>query len=72
VLFHKLIKFGGTDLFDQHVKAPMTEEETIKQQHEYTMAGLPGAIGSIDATYITLEKAKYKLRQAHLVKRLTY
>lgn len=34
---------------------------------EYSDAGLPGAVGSTDATHILLERVQNKHRQAHLL-----
>lgn len=46
--------------------APSTVEEAQKQSHEYEMAGLPGAIGSMDATHVLHERVQYGMRQPHL------
>ena len=66
VFFHCFIEFGSTFLYHKYVVAPSTAEEASAQSHEYAQAGLPGCIGSSDATHIVLEKVEYRLRQSHL------
>ena len=39
---------------------------------EYELAGLPGAIGSCDATHIMLERVSYGFRQTHLGFKMTH
>jgi hypothetical protein len=41
-------------------------EDADRNTHEFAMAGLPGAIGSMDATHILLEKVPHKQRQSRL------
>lgn len=66
VFFHKFIEFGSTTLFDQYVFFPKTVEEAERQSSEYAKAGLPGAVGSMDATHVLVEKVRHSLRQSHL------
>jgi hypothetical protein len=71
VFLHQFIKFGSTTLFESFVKSPSTVQEAERESHEFEMAGLPGAIGSMDATHILHERVKYRLRQSHLGFKLT-
>jgi hypothetical protein len=48
------------------VVAPSNVSEAKKHSYEFEIAGLPGAIGSMDATHIVLEKVSFKIRQSHL------
>ena len=66
VFFHRFIEFGSTSLYPKFVIAPFTAEETSVRIHEYLQAGLPGCIGSSNATHIVLEKVEYRLQQSHL------
>lgn len=66
VFFHKFIEFGATTLYERWVVLPTTVEEAQKQSHEFEVAGMPGAIGSMDATHVVVDRVKYRLRQAHL------
>jgi hypothetical protein len=41
-------------------------DEAAAHIKEYEKAGLPGCVGSMDATHKLLEKVEYRLRQSHL------
>ena len=69
---HQFIEFGSTTLYNKYVKAPLSTEELKDCAAEYTEAGLPGTIGSTDATHIVIEKCAYRLRQLHLGYKLTH
>lgn len=64
--FHKFIEYGSTTLFERYVVAPKTPEDAKQHNYEFEMAGLPGAIGSMDATHVAIEKVAYNRRQSHL------
>ena len=64
--FHRFIEFGSTTLYTKHVIFPTTFEEAIRHMREFTVAGLPGALGSTDATHITMWNCVYNLRNNHL------
>jgi hypothetical protein len=66
VFVHKFIEFGSTVLYKKFVVAPKTAEDAAEHTPEYEKAGLPGCVGSMDATHILLEKVEYRLRQSHL------
>lgn len=66
VFLHRFISFGSTILYEKYVVAPSTSEEASAHSIEYCKAGLPGCIGSTDATHIPLERVEYRLRQNHL------
>lgn len=63
---HKFLRYGSTELYKRYVISPSTEEEARHHMAEYMDAGLPGAVGSTDATHILLERVPNKHRQAHL------
>jgi hypothetical protein len=63
---HKFLDFGSTVLFTKYVVAPTTAEGVEHHTQEYAKAGLPGWVGSMDATHIPLEKVEFRLRQNHL------
>jgi hypothetical protein len=50
---------------------PTTLEEANQNSHEFANSGLPGAIGSMDATHVVLERVNYELRQSHLGHKFT-
>jgi hypothetical protein len=66
VFFHRFITFGSTVLYEKYVVAPVTSDDANVHSIEYCKAGLPGCIGSTDATHIPLERVEYRLRQNHL------
>ena len=48
------------------MKYPTTNEESETHAKEFDMAGMHGAIGSLDACHIVVEKCSHRLRQNHL------
>ena len=72
IFIHRFIEFGSDTLYNKYVKTPATLDEIIDCASEYAMAGLPGSIGSTDATHIVLENCIYRLRQLHLGFKLTH
>ena len=62
----KFIEFGSTSLYQKYVIEPTTKSDLEDCNNEFKMAGLPGCIGSTDATHIVVEKCIYILRQLHL------
>jgi hypothetical protein len=56
VFFHALITYRSTKLYQQHVVSPRTANEAAIHTEEYSRAGLPGCVGSCDATHIVFEK----------------
>jgi hypothetical protein len=66
VFFRKFIEFGSTVLFTRYVVPPVTAADAEEHSHEFGIAGLPGAIGSMDATNILIDKVRYNRRQSHL------
>ena len=63
---HKFLRYASTVLYHRYVISPSTEEEARHHMAEYSDAGLPGAVGSTDATHILLERVPNKHRQTHL------
>jgi len=68
--FHKFIEWGSTCLFSRFVTAPKDLATARAQEHEFSLAGMPGCVGSMDATHVALEKCSFRLRQAHLAQKL--
>jgi hypothetical protein len=66
VFFHCFVMYGSTVLYEKYVKYPQTAEEAKNHMAEFAMAGLPGALGSTDATHVLLERVLHAMRQAHL------
>eukprot|EP00804_Cyclotella_cryptica_P015709 CCRYP_019516-RA/>CCRYP_019516-RA protein AED:0.25 eAED:0.25 QI:0/0/0/1/1/1/2/0/275 len=66
VFFGKFIEFGSTVLYNKYVVYPKNFKEAKDHMIEFTVAGLPGALGSTDATHITIWQCEYNLRNNHL------
>jgi hypothetical protein len=56
VFLHSFLLFGSTILFNKYVIAPTTAAEAAHHMKENFIAGLPGCVGSCDATHIVFEK----------------
>ena len=59
---HAFIRFGSTVLYNTYVCEPLSKEQLDDCAFEFNQAGLPGAIGSTDATHVIIERCLYKLR----------
>ena len=68
----QFIRFGSSSLFNEFVQAPNTEEELKLCEREFAMAGLPGCVGSTDATHVLLECCSFRIRQLHLGYKLAH
>jgi hypothetical protein len=66
IFFHQFILFGSTELYKKFVVSPTRGEDAAHHTEEYRQAGLPGCVGSTDATHILLERVEYRLQQNHL------
>lgn len=66
VFLHSFIEFGSIVLFNRYVMAPQTVADAKHHSLEFEMAGLAGAIGSMDATHVVVDKVPFSHRQAHL------
>ena len=66
LFINKFIEFGSTTLFEQFVMKPGNKNELDDCNNEFRLAGLPGCIGSTDATHVVTERCIYTLRQLHL------
>ena len=62
----KFVEFGSTTLYDRFVVEPRDTDELNDCNKEFILAGLPGCIGSTDATHVIMERCIYALRQLHL------
>ena len=71
--FKRFVKIGANEMRKEWITDPMSAEalstERLKElTRPYTMAGLPGAIGSIDGVRVKLMKASYSRRHLHVGK----
>ena len=64
--FHQFVRFGREVLYPKYVKYPTTKEEAMTHSYEFNLAGMHGAIGSMDACHIIVEKCSHRLKQNHL------
>ena len=64
--FHKFILYGSSILYSKHVVYPKTSSDAVAHKKEYEVAGMYGAIGSMDACHIIIEKCSTRLKQNHL------
>jgi hypothetical protein len=62
---HLYIHWGSTFLYDKYVSMPSTAAEIAESSSEFIIAGLPGCIGSSDATHVGMLRCQYRLRQHH-------
>ena len=66
VFFKQFTEYGSTDLYEKYVIFPTNFEEAKRHMKEFTVAGIPGALGSCDATHVTTWQCEYNLRNNHL------
>jgi len=69
---HAFIGFGADKLFKKWVHAPKSMDDVISVTSEYSQAGFPGCVGSMDATHIEHCRIAYENRQAHLSFKLPF
>jgi hypothetical protein len=62
---HAYISWGSTHLYEKYVVTPASKTNVEENSKEYSIAGLPGCIGSQDATHIGMHRCHYRLRQYH-------
>ena len=62
---HAYISWGSTHFFERYVVAPSNKVDVEANSKEYGIAGLPGCMGSQDATHIGMHRCQYRLRQYH-------
>ena len=61
LFIQQFIIWGSTTLYDKYVKCPVSTDELQDCEQEFDLAGLPGCVGSTDATHIVIERCPYKL-----------
>ena len=66
LFIHKFIEFGSTVLYKQYVISPSTSEQLAECGSQFSLAGMPGCIGSTDATHVVMEKCIYRLAPLRL------
>ena len=64
--FHIFVLYGQQYLYPKYVKYPSTANEMKLHTREYEISGFHGAIGSMDACHIIIEKCSHRLKQNHL------
>ena len=65
LFLHSFLEFASTVLYERHVVAPNTIAEADVIQSDFAEAGLPGCIGSMDATHVTMLRCPSKLKNQH-------
>ena len=66
VFFNKFVEFGANFLYPRYVRIPSTLEELKECELEYQKAGIPGCLGSTNATHINMDKTNFGVCHAHL------
>ena len=66
VFFHQFILFGDSSLYPQFVQYPKNAEQASTHMKEFTIAGMNGGVGSMDACHVIMEKCAHRLKQNHL------
>ena len=72
LFFHRFIDWGSTILFSKHVVVPTSVEDASIHSLEFQQAGLPGAIGSMDATHVMCERISHRFRQNHMGAKMSF
>ena len=54
--FHKFIVFGSTNLYNKYIVDYKNDENIAADRNDYGLAGFPGAVGSLDATHVVMER----------------
>ena len=70
VFLHAFLLFGSTVLFNKYVVAPTTSAEAAEHTQEYLIAGLPGGVGSCDATHVVSRRSNTDSDRIILVSRV--
>ena len=60
--FHKFIDYGGNKLYPKFVKYPTSSKEVLTHSNKFNQADIQGAIGSMDAYHIMIEKFSHRLK----------
>ena len=63
---HQFLTYGKEYLYPKYVKYPSTAAEMRAHTSEYESSGFHGAVGSMDACHILIEKCSHRLKQNHL------
>ena len=64
--FHRFVAACAEKLYPKWVRIPQSEEEVAEITRVFEMAGMPGCIGSTDATHVVMERCTWRLRNSHL------
>ena len=52
-------------MYDKYVTLPVTTDKVQSRTHQFCIAGMPGAVGSMDATHIGMARCPYQLKQCY-------
>lgn len=63
--FGSFIDWGSKFLYTKFVYYPRTQQQAQVNLNEMKLGGMPGCVGSTDATHISLEKCSARLKNAH-------
>ena len=65
LFLHAFLEFGSTTLHEKFVVFPNTIEDAHVHQIDFADAGLPGCIGSMDATHVAMHNCPAKVKNLH-------
>ena len=71
IFFHEFVAAGRVHLYPKYVQAPSNANEFDDIMSEFEEAGMPGCMGSCDATHVVLECCNARLRNQHSGGKLT-
>ena len=64
--FHQFVKYEASILYKRYVSYPINSKEAETHMEEFTIAGMNGAFGSMDAAHVIIERCLYRLKHNHL------
>ena len=65
IFFHAFISWGSRFMYLEFGFYPRMQQETQANLNEMELGGMPGCVGSTDATHIALEQCSERLKNAH-------
>ena len=66
--FRHVISLMSQGMFDAHVHLPRNTQEMRETMRMYENVGLPGCLGSMDATHVPWDNCPFVMRNAHVGK----
>ena len=64
--YHKFIEWGSTIFLRRHVRPPEDEQAARLHMIDFEKAGMPGAIGSTDASHAIMARCPMSLKNMHM------